>query len=302
VAAIALASLGFALSTIALRHFVPSLFSTSSTAIPTWDQVEASRNHVLEAEEALERQARGSDRAVYPYSIVAGGVTNGRELKWVADHDPVVAAHYAGFDYDHARIVRLTLAKTVYLSYRIGNHVYWTRRRIKLRKGEKLITDGRITGRTRCANRVEEMPQQAASNAEPPAAKFEEAVRPEGTALESPPVPFPSALLSRPGVPAIEPGPPSSLYSPFYAGNFISLSPPAIGGAAVCGPSKNPKKKDNAAGIVAVVGLDPGGKKAKGQPGPCGAPEPVPEPGSFLMVASGLAGLYWQVRRKLFHA
>ena len=55
-------------------------------------------------------------RPVYPYSVVPGGVEDAKELKWVAEHDPVVAAHYAGFDYNHAQVVRLTLARTVYMS------------------------------------------------------------------------------------------------------------------------------------------------------------------------------------------
>ncbi len=239
-------TLGFfaaAFSTAALRQFGPSLFRSRSARVPDRQQVEASRTRVLLAEDALEHQARAKGRPVYPYSIVAGGVEDARELKWVAEHDPVVAAHYAGFDYDRARVVRLELAKTVYLSYRIGNHVYWTRRRVTLRKGEKLITDGKMTGRTRCANRVEEAPQQAVSAAEPSAAKLDEPMGVgNGTAIHDPPVAFQSALLNRPGVPEIGPGPPSSLYSPFYGGNYVPLAPPPLGAAGVCGPGKKKKK------------------------------------------------------------
>ena len=301
-------TLGFfaaAFSMAALRHFGPSLFRTAAR-VPDRQQVEASRTRVLLAEEALEHQARAKGRPVYPYSIVAGGVEDARELKWVAEHDPIVAAHYAGFDYDRARVVRLELAKTVYLSYRIGNHVYWTRRRVRLRKGEKLITDGKMTGRTRCANRVEEVPQQAASAAEPPAARFDEPMRVgEGTAIEGPPVEFQSALLNRAGVPEIGPAPPSSLYSPFYGGNYVPLAPPPLAVAGVCGSGKKKKKSDGDGdaddGVIAPSGKT-SGKKGKGMEGPCGGPEGggvVPEPGTFLLVASGLAGLFWQARRKV---
>jgi hypothetical protein len=297
--------LGFfaaAFSVAALRHFGPSLFRSASAHVPDRQQLEASRTRVLLAEEALEHQSRAKGRPVYPYSIVAGGVEDARELKWVAEHDPIVAAHYAGFDYDRARIVRLELAKTVYLSYRIGNHVYWTRRRVTLRKGEKLITDGKMTGRTRCANRVEEAPQQQASAAEPPARRFDEPMRAgDGTAIAGPPVEFQSALLNRPGVPEIGPGPPSSLYSPFYGGNYVPLAPPPLAAAGICGPGKKKKKDgdgDSDDGVITT-----GTKKGKGNEGPCGGPEggpgTVPEPGSFLLVASGLAGFFWQARRKL---
>ena len=302
-------TLGFfaaAFSMAALRHFGPSLFR-SAARVPDRQQVEASRTRVLLAEEALEHQSRAKGRPVYPYSIVAGGVEDARELKWVAEHDPIVAAHYAGFDYARARVVRLELAKTVYLSYRIGNHVYWTRRRVTLRKGEKLITDGKMTGRTRCANRVEEAPQQAPSAAEPPAARFDEPMRVgDGTAIQGPPVDFQSALLSRPGVPEIGPAPPSSLYSPFYGGNYVPLAPPPLAVAGVCGSGK--KKKGDGDGDaddgVVTAGGKTSGKKGKGMEGPCGGPEgggTVPEPGTFLLVASGLAGLFWQARRKLGH-
>jgi hypothetical protein len=298
-------TLGFfaaAFSIAALRHFGPSLFRSASARVPDRQQVEASRTRVLLAEEALEHQARAKGRPVYPYSIVAGGVEDARELKWVAEHDPIVAAHYAGFDYDRARVVRLELAKTVYLSYRIGNHVYWTRRRVTLRKGEKLITDGKMTGRTRCANRVEEVPQKAVSAAEPPAARLDEPMRVgDGTAIHDPPVEFQSALLNRPGVPEIGPGPPSSLYSPFYGGNYVPLSPPPLAAAGVCGPGKKKKKSDGDGDSDDPV-ITARGKKGKGMEGPCGGPEggggTVPEPGTFLLVASGLAGLFWQARRK----
>jgi hypothetical protein len=80
---------------------------------------EASRDLVLHAQQEALRSMEG--RTVYKYSVVPGGVRDARELKWAVEHDPIVAAHYAGFDYDHARVVRLVLARTAYVSYRIGN-------------------------------------------------------------------------------------------------------------------------------------------------------------------------------------
>jgi hypothetical protein len=281
-------------SALALRHFSPSLFHSAAQIGPERQQLETSRERLVLTNEELFRP-KTEARPVYPYSVVAGGVEDARELKWVAEHDPIVAAHYAGFDYDHARVVRLVLARTAYVSYRIGRHIYWTRRRITLHKGEKVITDGKITARARCANRVEELPQQATSSSEPPVAKFEAPVRPaDGTALENPPVPFMSALLNRPGVPGFEPTLPLSLYSPFSGGSGISLAPPPLPHGALCAPGKKGKEADAAAGS--------GKKKKKGACGSSGGGETVPEPGTWLLVASGLTGLYWQARRKLAHA
>lgn len=282
---VAVAIFAAGLSTLALRYFSPSLFRSAQSAPITFEQAEANRNHLLSLNQPDSPPAA---RPVYPYSVVPGGVKDAKELKWFAEHDPVVAAHYAGFDYDHARLVRLELAKTVYVSYRIGNRIYWTRRRIKLKKGETLLTDGKMTARTRCANRVEELPKQAAEPAaEPPVEKFEQPARADGTAVQSPPVPFESALLNRPLMPEVEPAAPiSSLYSPFGGGNYPPIAPPPLPPGGVCEPHS--KKKP--------VTTPPGKKKKLN---PCGGAETVPEPGTWLMMASGLAGMYWQVRRKL---
>jgi len=271
---------------VALHYLSPSLFR-SAKATPT--QVRASEvarnDFVLAQQQALVEMEK---RPVYPYSIVRGGVKDARELKWAAEHDPVVRAHYAGFDYDHARVVKLVLARSVYVSYRIGNKVYWTHRRVTLKKGETVLTDGKMTARTRCANRVEEMPQQATSKAEPPAEKFEQPEQPgAGTAMSTPPVPFESALNNRPGVAGLGPAPPLNLYDPLSFGPMTPLNPPPLPG--VCGIGK--KKNGESGG---------GGKKGKGNPcGPGGGGGgEVPEPSTWLLVASGLAFTYWMSRRR----
>ncbi len=272
-------------STLALHYLSPSLFFSKHAAPPSFEQVELSRDRVVKLNEILSQSE--PSRPVYPYSVVPGGVEDAKELKWVAEHDPVVAAHYAGFDYDHARVVRLTLAKTVYVSYRIGNHIYWTRRRVKLHKGEKLITDGRMTARGRCANRVEEAPQVASLPSEPPLMSFDEPMPVfQGTAAQGPPVAFQSALLNRPGTPGLGPAP-LSLYSPFSGGSWVPIAPPPLP-TNVCAPEK---KKGT---------VTSGGGTGKKKVSPCetggGA---LPEPGTWMMVASGLIGIYGLARRRL---
>jgi hypothetical protein len=274
-------------STIAFRYFDPSLFRIRHAESSAFGPTEVSRETGV-ALKVLSEQP--SVRPVYPYSVVPGGIEDAKELKWVAEHDPIVAAHYAGFDYNHAQVVRLTLARTVYMSYRIGNHIYWMRRRITLHKGEKLISDGRMTARVRCGNRVEPTAQQPASPAEPAPEKFDQPVQAgEGTAMQSPDVPFQSALLNRPVTPGFDPGGPLSLYNPFEGGNGLALSPPPLP-EGVCGPVKK-----GSTGTVT-------GSNGKKKPGPCGStgsPSPVPEPGTWLMLLSGLAAIGWQARHKL---
>ncbi|MFZ1158743.1 MAG: PEP-CTERM sorting domain-containing protein [Candidatus Sulfotelmatobacter sp.] len=277
------------LSAVALHYLSPSLIHSAQTS-PDFNRQaaeDARLRRLVAAELAL--QPKASARPVYPYSVIPGGVEDARELKWVAEHDPIVAAHYAGFDFAHARIVRLTLAQTVYVSYRIGNHVYWTRHRISLRKGEKLITDGKITARARCGNRVEEVPQQLHSSSEPPVAKFEEPVGSnEGSSMAEPPVEFESALLNRPGIGGIEPLPPLSLYSPISGGGMIPISPPPLP-SGVCAPPTKPVK-----GEGAVFG-DTSKKK---RTGPCGTTGAVPEPSTWLMLITGVIAVGWLARRK----
>jgi PEP-CTERM motif len=274
-------------SLFALRYFDFSI--VSKTQLTTADREQAALDRGRSALDQILSEVQPS-RPVYPYSVVPGGVVDAKELKWVAEHDPVVAAHYAGFDYDHARVVRLTLARTAFVSYRIGNHVYWMRRRISLHKGEDLITDGRITARGRCGNQVAEKPQQEASAAEPAPAELDHPQAGAGTATQSPAVPFESALVNRPQVSGLEPGGPMNFYDPFGGGNFVSLSPPALP-SGLCSPT--PKK-----GTTAIEGgAATGGKKKLG---PCGTVIPtVPEPTTWVMLLSGLAAVFWRARKRV---
>lgn len=291
------AAFTFAFSAVALRYLSPSLFHDAGNAEPDRKSAEASRNLFLESQKEALGQIEG--RTVYKYSVVPGGVRNVQELKWAVEHDPVVAAHYAGFDYDHARVVKLVLARTAYISYRIGNKVYWTRHRVSLKQGETVITDGKMTARTRCANRVEEMPQQATLESEPPAAKFDEPLLPQpGIAMATPPVPYQSALMNHNPGPGSGPSVPLSSYDPIANGGITPVLPAPLPG--VCGIGVQKKPKNSAS--VGTIPLSGDGKKKK-KADPCGAGGgggggEVPEPGTWLLMASGAAGLYWKARHK----
>jgi hypothetical protein len=102
-----------------------------------------------------------------------------------------------------------------------------------------------------------------------------------GIASSNPPVPFESALLNRPVTPGLGPAMPLSLVDPFGNGTWVPITPPPLPG--VCGVGKKPK-------VTAETT-----KKGKGNPcasGGGGGGE-VPEPGTWLLVASGLAAMYW---------
>lgn len=98
-------------------------------------------------------------RRVYPYSIIPGGVSGREELARVIKTDKVVAAHYASFDVGNAVNTTVSKPRAVYVSYRKGDQVYWTARKLMLVEGETLLTDGRNEMRARCANRISDEPQ-----------------------------------------------------------------------------------------------------------------------------------------------
>lgn len=275
------------ISSVTLQHFTPSLFrGTISRAEPNLSEQAAQRMLDVVQQEAAGEMAR---RPIYPYSLVSGGVRNGAELKAAVEQDPVIALHYAGFDYSHARLVQLLTERSVYVSYRIGNRVYWTRHRVKLHKGETLLTDGKMTARTRCANRVEEKPQQESSSMEPPAAKFDEPLMPSiGTALATPAVPFQTSLERA----ALAPAPPLSMYDPITGGNWTPMSPPPL--PNVCGISGGKKPGTKAPTSVSSSN----GNKNKNIDICQSASSEVPEPGTWVLVGSGIAGLLWMARRR----
>jgi hypothetical protein len=222
-------------------------------------------------------------RTVYPYSIVPGGVTSPAELREAAAHDGTVAAHYAGFNYARGRVVEVSKPRLVYLSYRRGNHVYWTRKQASLHPGEKLLTDGRITARTRCANQVSVLPQAETSPEEPRMAELD---RPDAAAsgIER----FPSALDSSlldfdPGMPV---GPGSPIGGTF-AGTPPGIFVPLPIGGPVAGPGGGcPSSKTSSASA----------KNNSCTPEP--PPPAVPEPGSVVLVLSGAAAILARYRMK----
>lgn len=208
-------------------------------------------------------RARGElhiGRPLYPYSVIPGGVESVAELRNAVANDPVVAAHYAGFDFAHAHVVRLAKIRSAFVSYRKDNTVFWTSKKLNLPAGEALITDGAHASRTRCGNQVSDVPRTPiASTGEPP---------PETLTT---PVPF--ETLQPPLESALEP--------PLLSGIL-----PPVGDTD--GPFIPP--------VVPIVG---GGTSPSGPilPPPVPPLTPTPEPATLLLTASGLFTAW--VARKL---
>ena len=117
-------------------------------------------------------------RKVYRYSVVPGGITSPEELAAARRSDPVVAAHFADFG-KNTRLTTLQEDMYVYVSYRQGNKIYYTKKRHKVCKGEVVITDGKNFARARCANRLSRVFR-------PPALVFDEPSAPEFDYIDPP--------------------------------------------------------------------------------------------------------------------
>ena len=141
-------------------------------------------------------------RPVYPFSVIPRGIRSGEELKTVLAHDPVASAHYAGFSTADSRVVTVHKPRAVFVSYRLGNHIYWTKNRMWLRRGETLISDGKNNARTRCGNRISEVAELPVSAHEPPLKMLEEPAALPAPEFDTGAMTF-SPLLLAAGVPLL---------------------------------------------------------------------------------------------------
>lgn len=206
---------------------------------------------------------------VYPYSVVPGGVSNPNDLRHVATSDYVVRRHYANFDFAHARLERAKEAREVYLSYRIRNTVFWTRKRVRLYPGELLLTDGNITARARCGNQISETPKPEVSDEEPDEDVLDQPVTEVASAPSMPIHP----LLAPPDLPSGEPVAPK-----LFAGAFMFPYVPV--------------------GVPIPSGIcPPGDQSVDGHCRPKRKKTVVPEPSTLLLVVPGLALIAWRYRK-----
>ena len=264
-------------------------------------------------------------RLVYPYSVIPGGVNSAEELRQIAGHDPVVAAHYSGFDYQNAQIVEVKAPRLVYLSYRRNDKIFWTHRQATLHPGEKLLTDGRTTARTRCGNQVSVLPQAKISPAEPMIAELD---RPDAVASGIKQL-FPRKLASTMfQMDPLEPLGPSSPGGPLigsvWPGTFMPLPiGPSVGPVIASNhpPTNNPPTGNPPTGNPPTgnppTGNPPTGNPPSGGPPitnpPTNNPPPIdnppitnpptdtplptaPEPGTVVLMVSGAIALIVRLR------
>jgi hypothetical protein len=255
-----------------------------------WSSKPSQNLAILAGQPKVPRRPGRAPRPIYNYSVIRGGVHSAGELREAVARDPAVAAHYAGFHYENARMIRLERRALVYLSYKMNEKIYWTKTKHPLNAGEELITDGTISARSKCANQISVKKQLAVSAAEPPAERLEE--------VEAPPIPPPAevrfptqyqtALLTPP---ASEPSP-EPWNGPPGGPGWIPIYPPPLPKGAC-----EPQWKENQEHRLGIDDDDDSKenicKKKHHKP-----PGPVPEPGTIILVSSGLAATYAAYRRK----
>jgi hypothetical protein len=274
--------------------------------------------------------ATGHRRAVYPYSVIAGGAQSPPELMEAMTADPVVARHYADFDVTKAHRVTLDAPQLMYVSYRIGNKVFWTKHRLALPRGEAMLSDGVNMARTRCGNRISVSPVRPNAPAEPTASDLDGPVFPDIVASPylaafsaSPPPLFAGPIQS----PGAGPGAPIVAVAPFFplpggggiSGRNSSTPPPGGGGGGTPGGGAPPPSGGGGTPGGGGGGTPPpsggggtpggggggtpppgGGGGAPGGGGGTPPPVGIPEPGTaaLLLIGLGAAAAYARRKRK----
>lgn len=223
--------------------------------------------------------ARGR-RPVYPYSVIPGGVVSSRELVSALQRDSVAAAHYSDFHATSARMMRLPSARQVYVSYRLGDRVYWTSKKITLAAGETVLTDGAHLARTRCGNRISEVPGPT-SPAEPPKEALNRPVYqpPADGPTDAPPTAPVWSERASPTLLALN-GPPVSSGP---VGNSPFVPPLPI--SPCCGTPGGPSTPK-------TPQPPPPGPPSGPPSGPPQPPVSTPEPQTLLLLAIGLSALF----------
>lgn len=101
-----------------------------------------------------------SKRVIFPWSVVSGGVDSAAAMGRAMENDPVVASHYGGLNPTGFKREVLAKSQKGYVSYRIRDKVYWTRRMVTIAAGESVLSDGRTMVRGRCGNLVSPTPRE----------------------------------------------------------------------------------------------------------------------------------------------
>jgi hypothetical protein len=196
-------------------------------------------------------------RPAYLYSVIPGGVASVEELRQAMAHDPVVAREFSGFDFQRAHLLQVSEKQSMHVAYRLGDKVYWTRKKVALHPGETLISDGKIVARTRCGNRVAMTPLGPPAMVEPVDSDFNQ-----------------------------------PLFSNDMVTHEVEPQPDTYASALPAGAT--PLQPTNRGRIVPFFFLPFFGLPGGSSHTPLAV---APEPGTILLLSTGLVGVYWKARK-----
>jgi PEP-CTERM motif len=228
-------------------------------------------------------------RNFYPYSVIPGGADSASELRSAIANDSTVRAHYADFMVASARVERLKAPQAFYVSYRVGNTIFWTKSALTIPAGETILSDGNHLARTRCGNRLSAVPAAPVAPIEvAPAAMESPAGEPLVAAVG--PIAAPAELPVAPVIlTEVASAPPTPAVSTPSGGVLLFLPPyipVGLGGGSTPGTPTSP----------GAPGTPPGGGPSGTSPGT--PPVQAPEPSALLMLGVGFAGiLLWSKLR-----
>jgi hypothetical protein len=220
-------------------------------------------------------------RFVYQYSVIPGGVQDVYELSQAVAHDPDVALHYADFNFRHARVVRLLASQKMYMSYRRHGRILWTKTPHLILAGEEVITDGKVTARKRCGNRLASKPEGLVAPDEPSESQLNQPVAIAGDPVRPPMLLAQNSPLMPPLV-ANGPVGPGPIGIPIVVGPVIGG-----GGGSTCETAEQEAREHDHDKNELIC------PKKPHKP-----PPPVPEPATYLLMGSGVVLLAYQFRTR----
>src|SRR5262249_41011193 len=100
------------------------------------------------------------------FPVIPGGVSSAKDFCARAEANPVLKKYIAGFNCTVAYETTLASDITVFMTFRKGDRILWSRHGILVHKGERLITDGTRSFLVRCANEIQFTPQTPTMNIE----------------------------------------------------------------------------------------------------------------------------------------
>lgn len=215
-------------------------------------------------------------RTVYPFSVIPGGVEDSRDLSENIQRDPVARRHYQGIEPTRLQTVRLHTPVLAYVSFRQGNSIRWTSKKVTVAKGELVLTDGKNLVRARCGNRM-------SVKGPKPADEIELAVG-GGPKLEIP-APLAEAPVSTPP-------------------EFVFETPvPTLGPTSIAAVPPTPSSllpQVTSSPLMRFSSSGPSGNIPSTSYADTPKPpdEKVPEPATFALLASGAAATFLVRRRR----